>query len=274
MTGFMPGRQEFLDLGTLLEFPGVNALMPTMKRPYHLEPGKASWSAFAARAVPREREALLATVAPGWSSEMMVTTAARERIRAWVAAGGLARPDTPQERAELVGRVAVVGDDTLELLVRDALGRLPLVVLDHLRRHAVLLPVGRRCGGFAALLPAPEADAIEARRVLVLAYDGSDKAAEIEFLVLVAHETAHAWLLPSPSCEAVRPEAEARTSRQRYLRVAVSFGMLDRVIRPAERDEYQAAALAHAWGFEGANTEGAGCAANARRKIMNEVAGL
>ena len=143
---------------------------------------------------------------------MLRTPAARDRIQRWAAAGGL-RPDTPVARCGVIPRIACVGDVALQSLVEDALAKIPVPVLDHLRKNAVLLPIGRSCAVLTAQLPAPERDADEARHMILVEYqrvhvaiDDSERAAAA-FEALLGHECAHSFLRPIVSKDEMRDAA-------------------------------------------------------------------
>ena len=249
------------------------------------------------RPVPSEVTILLEGLGAPWlTKELIATEAAWERVRRWAAAGGLAQPDTPETRRATIERVVMVGDDTLHPLVRRALERLPLPVLDHIRRHAVILPVGRSCAGFCVTETRPYDDAVEARRWLSVAYEvpardglfrrllrrfqgrrGPDHDPEASFMDTVGHEAAHHTLLPAPPPRAARTVAEATKTvedRRRHVSLAVEWGLLSHVAKPDERDERQAAALTRSWGFSGVGADGERCALNARRAVLAEAAAL
>jgi hypothetical protein len=284
----MIGRTDFRIVADTLGYPAVEAPFVTT---IILDAGAEAWESFIGQSTPPLRAAVLAAVAPWLVPEMLMTEAAQRRLRRWAEAGGLAEADTPEARRAIICRVAICGDDTLEPLIEAALLRMPVPVLDHIQRHSVLLPVGRSCGGFAALEPPPEPDALEVRRLIVLDYGArvgrlarllarwrwSRRRAQHdhddEFLALVGHEVAHHWLIPAPAPSERLPRAEAIEWHDRALRCATEWGMLDRLIRPRERDEHQAKDLAHAWGFERATRRDA-CAWNARRIVLTEAAAI
>ena len=157
-----------------------------------------------------------------------------------------------------------------------ALDHLPPPVLDHLRRHAVILPVGGHCSGFAASEWPPAADAVEGRRWLVCRYEPMALGAVVEFMTIVAHEAAHAFLLPAapkdPSPVAADEAIEAAADRRCYLALARAWDRMEFVLGPVELAERQAANLAAAWGFSGAGVDGERCALSMRRALLAEAA--
>jgi hypothetical protein len=285
----MIGRTDFRIVAECLNWPAVEVPYATTVT---LDAGEEAWRPFLEQATPPLRAAVLASVAPWLGPEMLATEPARARLRRWSEAGGLAEADTPEARKATIARIPIVGDDLLEPLVQRALLRMPPPVLDHLRRHSVLLPVGLSCAGFAALEPLHEPDAVEVRRLLPIRYGGhvgrlarllrplrlarTDQRAsdeEEEFLALVAHEVAHSWLVASPRPSGHLPRVEAIERHETYIRCAAEWGLLDRVIRPLQRDEHQAEGLALAWGFTRA-TRGDACAWNAGRMVLAEAAAI
>jgi hypothetical protein len=171
---------------------------------------------------------------------MVVTAPSRERLRRWFAAG------RPMPSADTV---VVTGDTSLEPLVRRVLERLPAPALDHLRRNAIVLPVGRGGSGFCAQLPGPSADAGEARRLLVCEWSGDDAG----FESTVAHESAHHWLIEA-AAEDLPPRTdeevlEQREDRARLISCAREWGLVSHLTDRAARVEREACALAETWGF-------------------------
>lgn len=244
-------------------------------------------------ASPMERAAHL----PSWlTDELMATPAAQARLRAWAGAGGLTLPDSLEARRAIVERVEIVGDDMLAPSIQRALARLPPPVLDHVRRNALVLAVGRSCGGFCAPDAPPSSDATEWRRLLVCAYAcpprpskwvtrlsrllrraalAEDPDAESsDFAGLVAHEVCHHWLERSPPRDYVETEAERvehRLDREAYVRCAFAWGFQSHVTKDVERVEYRACRLVRSWGFTGAGADGERCALNMRASVMREA---
>jgi hypothetical protein len=290
----LTSRSDFRIVAEALDWPTVEAPFTAI---INIDPGEEAWESFITSSTPPAREAVLKAVAPWLVPEMLATEAARERLLRWAKGGGLLEPDTPEARRAIIARIPFVGDDMLQPLVEQALQQLPPPVLDHVRRHGLLLPVGLSCGGFAALEPTPEPDAVEVRRLLVLHYAapagrlalarlvrrwprlerwfraGTIKCSDDVFLALVAHEVAHNWLLAAPPPAERRPRAEAIEQHDRLIEYATKWGLLHRVIDPRAQDEHQAERLAYAWGFAQA-TRGDACARNARREVLAEAAAI
>ena len=242
-------------------------------------------------ASPLERAAHL----PKWlTDELIATPAAQGRVRAWAAAGGLTLPDSLEARRTIVERVQIVGDDMLIAPIQRALERVPPPVLDHVRRNALVLAVGRSCGGFCVSDATPSTDTTEWRRLLVCAYypppPGPPKwvtrlsrmlrrpaltdAADTEFLGVCIHETAHHWLEPSRPRDYVETEAERvehGLDREAYVRCAVALGFQSRLTKDVERVEYRACRLVRSWGFRGASADGEHCALGMRAAVMREA---
>jgi hypothetical protein len=209
---------------------------------------------------PGECRVLAEALGAPWASDALVATdASRARLGRWFAAGRQ-RPS--------VDAVPFVGDNMLTAGTRGVLARLPAPVLDHVRRNAVVLTVGRSCAGFCAVLPAPAADASEARRLLVCQWTD-----DVAFESVVAHEICHHWLEAAPSADhAPRTEAatlDARDDREALLALAREWDLLPRLTDPAERAERQACRLAEAWGFR---QWAEGCAQNMREGLRRAAA--
>lgn len=210
---------------------------------------------------PKDRAAAL----PSWCvPELIATESARDRLRAWAAAGA-AQPDAALVRV-------VAGD--LEALVRRTLASLPAPVIDHLARHAFILATGREVAGWCASLPAPRTDATEGQRVLVATMPRS--GADADFCSMVMHEAAHHWLEPGAPLHQVSVTAaavhEARDNRALMLKCGVEWGLLHRLTEPAGQRERRACRLARAWGATGPAADGAFCASAVRDAIVAEAA--
>jgi hypothetical protein len=128
---------------------------------------------------------------PAWLTHAFVATeAARGKLQAWAAARGtLAAPVLSP--AEVLVAQQHVGDALLAHLVAHVLAALPPPMRDYLLRQAVYVSIGTSIRGFCS--PALGSDAQCWR--LVCASHGDD--AEL-FEAIVAHESAHAWLLDEP----------------------------------------------------------------------------
>ena len=279
----MTGYSDFRIVAECLNYPAVEAPFTTT---ITIDRGEEAWDHFARRSTPPARAAILHALAPWLVPEMLATQAARERLRRWSEGGGLAASDTPEVRRAIIGRIHILGDDMLQPLVEEALLRMPPPVLDHLQHHTVILPVGLSAAGVCSLDAWPEPDAVEVRRPIPMRYGRppgvwahlfrrrpreEDQAAE--FMALVGHECAHAWLVSAPTPSERLPRAEATEHYERLIKCAVEWNLLDKVIKPRERDEHQAEALALAWGFSKA-TRGDACAWNARRMVLAEAAAI
>src|SRR5262245_34087793 len=142
----MTSRSNLRIAGECLGWPAVEApFISTI----NIDSGREAWEWFTARSTPPARAAVLKALTPWLVPEMLVTEAARDRLRRWAEGGGLAEPDSPAARRAIIRNITIIGDDLLDPLVQKALLQIPPPVLDHVWRHALLLPVGRSCGGFA-----------------------------------------------------------------------------------------------------------------------------
>jgi hypothetical protein len=152
--------------------------------------------------------------------ELVCTEHARERLRAWVLAGGLSRP-APDVRA----RLQYYGDvEVLPIVVR-GFQRMAPPARDYVLEHAAIVGVGWSTYGWtAAAIPATP-------HVIVLSGARRDDAA-IEHTVL--HEAAHCWLEATPA--GIRP-ASAEIAASAARAGGKTTGMDPKVARKETRAE-------------------------------------
>jgi len=202
--------------------------------------------------------------APWLQSPLVRTEAARARLRAWAEGGGMSRP-TPTAR-EIRERLVYIGMDRADRSIADTVVEVLLRIAPP-ARDAVLSEcwiIGLGVAGLCATAPATAPGALR-----IIALNG--QALDDGLPTTVAHECAHHWLLPlrAPT-KPVTLEA-ARSAREVFVGLAAEWKMLDRVLAPELRDEWQAVALTRAWGFTGPGAEGEPQAAGVHARVASEA---
>lgn len=225
----------------------------TLAEKYELLAGTVSYRAIVADAVP-------------WLVDALVRTdPARERLPPWAAAGGCAQP--PMAAEQIRRRLVYIGAEDVATVVVEALTKIAPPARDFVLSRCCIIEVGRITEGWFGAAPVARAGC-EPLQMIALNGRISDAAA---LAGLFAHEAAHAWLLPHRSPATAEESAASREARRSLLTLAADWKLEPRVYAPAVRDEWQATALARAWGFTGPSTDGATCAASARRAALAEL---
>lgn len=199
--------------------------------------------------------------------EMLATPAARERAKTWAHV-----EDTPEARRTIARSIARVSDPHLDVLLDQALERIPAPVLSHLQANTMILTLGATVRGWCAT-PRIRATATESLQVLVVNHNGDDD----DFVATAAHEVGHSWTVPRLPLDAppVTDEQVREADEQQQGRLAFGYSLglnlLRVLVTPEIRLEEVAGDLARAWGFTGPAADGDRCAR--ARLLSAEVEG-
>ncbi len=130
---------------------------------------------------------------PPWMSDPLIaTTAARNKLRAWVQR--TPRPWTSPAPADVLVRQTCVGDEVLaHVIARVISERLPPPVASYVVDTVCFITVGARIAGFCSA-PLPKRPWL----IVVVHTAPDDEAAVGRFRRVLAHEIAHSWTLPEP----------------------------------------------------------------------------
>ena len=175
---------------------------------------------------------------PAWMlDELVATTAARNRLRAWVAAGSIARTVD-----DIARRLMVIGDDEIAWIARNALlDRIPPPVVDFVLREVVVFGVGWSADGWSTRCAMPPGQVLNS----ILISGASRNAGEV--LDVAKHEIAHAWLIESPADPVAVEEVLNRVDAGK-LDAARDASEMETLLRRHDQFERQADALARTWG--------------------------
>jgi hypothetical protein len=188
-----------------------------------------------AGAVVSERQRLLELLGAPWASdELLATEAARDRLRAWYAAG---RPVPTVDR--LVRELRYLGDAEIRAIALEALHEIPPPVTDFLLDHALICGVGWSARGWCirAALGAPS--------VLILLSGASHDRDDLRDYL--KHEAAHAWLELVPAAP-MPAEDVYNESAFALLTAAARPELMRDVLADEAASERRADALARSWG--------------------------
>jgi hypothetical protein len=148
--------------------------------------------------------------------ELVATAAAKERLKTWARAGGLARAsrDTSELRC--------CGDLDIHVAAVMALRMLAPPARDYVMDHAFVVCVGETTEGFALKLPADMPAGKGARLVALTVGAPEGNPSRTAWAVRVAlHEFAHVWLEPdetfsAPTADEQQQIAAARNAGRHY----------------------------------------------------------
>lgn len=191
-----------------------------------------------AQVSPAERAGTL----PSWFGDALVrTAAARRKLHAWATRTPRATWEAQADAATVLVSLHAFGDPVVPHTVAQTLCRLPAPVRAYAAESVTWLGIGVGFAGWCG--PRPE---FGDRPWLVAL------SAHQELETLIAHETAHAWLLEEPHPnDRLLPAFADWTIRDTGLS-RVPEAAMDAVVaarRQYARDEDQVHALLRAWGF-------------------------
>jgi len=243
----------FARVGTLAGFPPVLSIGA----------GEDAWSTFTSMSTPPGRRAVLDVLAPKFTPELLATPAAEDRLCDWFS---LDRP-TPSFR-NLKRDLVAPGLDTVRRMLIAAVRRMPACVAHWLLHHTWILGVGRAQHGWCWQAPPYPVGVLT-----LIVLDG--KLPIHDLWPVFAHECAHSWLLPTAPSANVPTLRERQSAANLTKRLAMEWHRPDllnqeihRTARRAALDDWQAAALARSWGFEGTAADPEHCAEVTRFAAM------
>ncbi|HEX7126650.1 MAG TPA: hypothetical protein VF406_12915 [Thermodesulfobacteriota bacterium] len=181
---------------------------------------------------------------PPWLCWPLVATpAARSKLTDW--ARRAPRPWATPDAATLLTRLAVTGDEEIAYGVAEVLSELPPPVIDYARTRVSFLAVGLRISGWCGARP----DLADRPFVIVL---GPADRTRDGIRRVIAHEVAHAWLLPEPPPSTVAAGALWMETVHGLPLGEVPEAAREAVLARRQASavhERQAEALVAAWGF-------------------------
>jgi hypothetical protein len=182
-----------------------------------------------------------ATHLPTWlSGALIATEAASHKLRAWARQTARAAWSEPGDPAAVLVALRAFGDPVMPHEIARALCRVPAPVRDYVLGAVTFVCVGRSFAGWCGAWPEPSTPWL----VVLSARDRLEG--------LVAHEIAHAWLMPEP--------AAGDRLRSAFAQHAIDVTPLAKVPAAARVDvlaeraaacrSSRAAALLDAWGIQ------------------------
>jgi hypothetical protein len=122
------------------------------------------------------------------------------------------------------------------------------------------LVVGSDARGFAITAPPPNYE----RHVLVNDAGLSDEQLTSTWL----HEAAHCFLFPPPRVDLTALEDSVYSTDEGFWGMAAQCGLVEKTLQQQIRDEYDACALAAAWGATGESVDGDACTLHLRQRLF------
>jgi hypothetical protein len=125
---------------------------------------------------------------PAWMSvELIMTAAATDKLRTWARQTARSEWSEPGDPAALLVELRAYGDPVMLHELARALCRLPRPVADYCLRAVTFVCVGRSFAGWCGSWP-------ENRTPWLIVLSARERLEN-----LIAHEVAHAWLMPEPA---------------------------------------------------------------------------
>jgi hypothetical protein len=193
---------------------------------------------------PEQRGAAI----PAWCTPLLIeTTAARNKLRAWVRTTPRDQWAVDPDPATVLLSLAVFGDPIVPHVLAKTLCLLPAPVRAYVTQRVTWLGVGYAFNGWCGARP----DFGDRPFMIVLARTAG-LVDDVRFAGLIAHESVHAWRFDEPPTGTTLRPAFADWTIHSTPLDQVPADVRDRVIAmraEAEREERQVRATAREWGF-------------------------